>query len=360
MSWAIVVGAGVSLAGAYVNNQSGKSAAKGQLKAADNATLAQLQALAQSRADLAPWRGTGMKALDELNNQMGLGRASLLSYDDWLKANPNISAQAQPGAVNGTTSHPDMLKTVFQTYPRKLASIGDVLHLDPFGFGKKKKKKAKQQAAQVDAQATATDQAQHSAYDAYVTDFNNTRAEDPGVAGDLNRDFTLADFTKDPGYEFRLAEGEKGRERAAAARGGLVSGAQLKELDRYDQDYASGEFSNAYNRFNNDRTNRFNRLSSLAGLGTTATSQLINTNQSTANNVSELSQQVGNINAARDINRGNAESDALTSLGNFYLQQRYRPMSGVPGGGRTMTPPYAMNTSNFQYNDTGSGGGSYV
>lgn len=348
MSWAIVVGAGVSLAGAYMNNQAGSSAAKGQTNAARQATLAQLQAQAQTRGDLAPWRGTGMKALDALDNQMGLGRSSLLSYDDWLKSNPNAGAGAQAPSVGGGGKS-------IRDYAHAGAEIGDVLGLDPFGSKKKKKKKQQQQQA---AQAAATDQAQHNAYDAYVSEFNNGRAEDPGVAGDLNRDFTLADFTKDPGYQFRLDEGEKGINRAASARGGFDSGASLKALDRYDQDYASGEFSNAYNRFNNDRTNRFNRLSSLAGLGTAANTQLINTNQSTANNVSELDQQVGNINAARDINRGNSYSDAATTLGNFYLQQRYRPMSGAPGGG--YQPAGAMPTSNFQYNDTGGGGGYYV
>jgi hypothetical protein len=350
--WGAVIAAGVAVGGAaYQANQAGKGA-KSQTAAARQATLAQLQAQAQTRGDLAPWRQTGSKALDSLNYQMGLGRSNVLSYEDWLAQNPNVAAQA--GQVKGAKGE-DPLKTIFQTYPRKLASVGDVLGIDPFGFGKKKKKK-KQQAQQAQTDAAANlDQAQHAAYDAYVNDFNNSRAADPGIEGDLNRDFTLADFQKDPGYEFRLAEGEKGINRAAAARGGFVSGAALKDLDRYDQDYASGEFSNAYNRFNNDRTNRFNRLTTLAGLGTSATSQLINQNQNTANNVGELATQVGNVNAARYMSQGNAVSDATTSLGNFYLQNRYRT-----GTGRTYQPAGAMPVSNYQSNDTGGGGGYYV
>jgi hypothetical protein len=328
MSWAVVVGAGVSLVGAEAQNEAGNAAANKQLTAGKNATLAQLANQAQTRADLAPVRTSGLKALDALDYQMGLGRAPMLSYEDWIKANPNIQAQA--GAVKDTTKNPNILKTVFQDYPRKTAEIGDVLGLDPFG-SKKKKKKAKQKAAQAQADAqTNLDTAQRNAYDAYVTDYTNTRAADPGVEGDLSRSFTLADFQKDPGYQFRMDEGEKGINRAAAARGGLVSGAALKELDRYDQDYASGEFSNAYNRFNNDRTTRFNRLSTLAGLGSNATTQLIGSNQNTTNAISDLDTQAGNVAAARDINRGNAQSDAFTSLGNFYLQNRFR--GGVAGG----------------------------
>lgn len=46
------------------------------------------------------------------------------------------------------------------------------------------------------------------------------------------------------GYDFRLGEGTKAIERSAAARGGLNSGATLKALARYGQDYGSNEFSN--------------------------------------------------------------------------------------------------------------------
>ena len=67
--------------------------------------------------------------------------------------------------------------------------------------------------------------------------------------------YTSADWTKDPGYEFQRAEGERGLNRSLAARGGLLSGAALKAASRYNQDYAS----NAYNQ-------RVNRLSSLAAL----------------------------------------------------------------------------------------------
>ena len=71
--------------------------------------------------------------------------------------------------------------------------------------------------------------------------------------GDLSRTFTMDDFQKDPGYQFRMDEGTKALERSAAARGGLSSGSTLKALTRYGQDYASNEYQNAYNRFNADR-----------------------------------------------------------------------------------------------------------
>ena len=52
----------------------------------------------------------------------------------------------------------------------------------------------------------------------------------------------------DPGYEFRRVEGQRGIESSAAARGSILSGGTLKAIDRYNQDYASNEFQNVYNR----------------------------------------------------------------------------------------------------------------
>ena len=92
----------------------------------------------------------------------------------------------------------------------------------------------------------------------------------------LLRDFSREDFTKDPGFKFRRNEGEKAIDRAAGARGSRYSGATLKGLQRYAQDFASNEYQNAYNRFNNDRTMRHNFLSGAAQLGVGAQGQVGN------------------------------------------------------------------------------------
>jgi hypothetical protein len=44
--------------------------------------------------------------------------------------------------------------------------------------------------------------------------------------------FGMAQFQADPGYGFRMSEGMKALERSAAARGGLLSGATLKGIQR--------------------------------------------------------------------------------------------------------------------------------
>jgi len=48
--------------------------------------------------------------------------------------------------------------------------------------------------------------------------------------------FGMDQFTADPGYAFRLSEGQKALERSAAARGGLLSGGTGKALQRFGQE----------------------------------------------------------------------------------------------------------------------------
>lgn len=140
--------------------------------------------------------------------------------------------------------------------------------------------------------------------------------------GDFNRDFTLADFTKDPGYDFRMQEGQRAVDSSAAARGGALSGAAIKGSERYGQNFASGEYQNAYNRFNNDRTQRFNRLSSLAGTGQTATRDVAQQGSQVAANVAGNTIGAGNAQAAAGIAQGNAIQSGLNTLGNWYMQSQ--------------------------------------
>jgi hypothetical protein len=157
--------------------------------------------------------------------------------------------------------------------------------------------------------------------------------------GEFNRNFTLADFNQDPGYQFRMDQGSKALQASAAARGGLSSGGTLKALDRYGQDYASNEYGNAYNRWNNDIGSRFNRLSAVAGTGQTATNTIANIGTQTAQNIGSNYIGAGNAQAAGYVGQANAVNSGISSLGNFYMQQQYlnrfapqtTAVSGGPG-----------------------------
>lgn len=99
--------------------------------------------------------------------------------------------------------------------------------------------------------------------------------------------FGMEQFQADPGYAFRLAEGQKALDRQAAARGGLISGAALKGAQRYGQDMGSQEYMNAFNRYQAERNARLNPLQSLAGMAQTSTNQLGAAGQNYANAASE-------------------------------------------------------------------------
>lgn len=66
---------------------------------------------------------------------------------------------------------------------------------------------------------------------------------------------TAATLSNDGGYQWRLAEGNRGIQRAAAARGSLLSGGTLKALAQYNQNYASNELGSAFGRANTEFTN---------------------------------------------------------------------------------------------------------
>lgn len=128
---------------------------------------------------------------------------------------------------------------------------------------------------------------------------------------DFQRDFSMKDFQADPGYQFRMSEGMKAIEGSAAAKGSLNSGATLKALSRFGQDFASNEFNNAYNRFNADRDRRFNRLASLAGIGQTANSELGAAGQNYANQVSANQIGMGNASAAARMQQQQGQNQLI-------------------------------------------------
>jgi hypothetical protein len=131
---------------------------------------------------------------------------------------------------------------------------------------------------------------------------------------DFQRDFTAADFQQDPGYAFRMSEGQRALERSAAARGGLQSGGTLKALAQYGQNFASNEYQNAYNRFNADRDRRFGRLGTIAGMGQASANQVGAAGQNFANQAGANMMGAANAQGAAQIAGANAWGDAMSGV----------------------------------------------
>ena len=122
--------------------------------------------------------------------------------------------------------------------------------------------------------------------------------------------FGMDQFQQDPGYAFRLKEGQQALDRSAAARGGLISGGALKAAQRYGQEMGSQEYMNAFNRYQTERASRLQPLQSLTGMSQTTANTLGAAGQNYAtgagNIAGTMASNVGNIYAQQGVNQGNA------------------------------------------------------
>lgn len=133
----------------------------------------------------------------------------------------------------------------------------------------------------------------------------------------------------DPGYQFRLQQGEDAMLRNAAATGNLNTGGTLAALGNYAQDYASNEYNNVYNRalqqyqqnyniFQNNQANKFNRLAAISGIGQTAAGQLTSAGQGAANTGAYIAGNIGGQVGSSLQNAGAARASGYANAGNIY------------------------------------------
>ena len=186
----------------------------------------------------------------------------------------------------------------------------------------------------------------------------NALAELQRTAGNVPAAFKFGagDYKADPGYAFRLSEGQKTLDRQAAARGGLISGGALKAATRFGQDMGSQEYQSAYNRaltgYGTDvaRENQlYNRQAALAGIGQTATNLVGTAGQNYATNVGNLMTGAGAAQAAGQVGAANALTGGLGTYlnytqGNALLNalQRNQSMQMVNTGGYSNVPSYMV------------------
>jgi hypothetical protein len=141
------------------------------------------------------------------------------------------------------------------------------------------------------------------------------------IAASRYQPFDMEQFQQDPGYAFRMKEGLRALENTAAARGGLMSGNQMRGITRFGQELGSQEYGNAFNRYQAERAARLNPLQSLTGMG-----------QTTAANIAGQAGQFGQAMGANIIGAGNARasgyigganalSNAVSQGLNYYQNQ---------------------------------------
>jgi hypothetical protein len=160
--------------------------------------------------------------------------------------------------------------------------------------------------------------------------------------------FGQEQFQADPGYGFRLSEGQKALDRSAAARGGLISGGALKAATRFGQEMGSQEYTNAFTRYQQERAARLNPLQSLAGMGQTTAAGLGSAGQTMASNVGGYGMAGANATAEGYLGAANARasgyagmSDAFTSgLGTYLNYQQNQERNKLFANRNPQTVPY--------------------
>ena len=157
-----------------------------------------------------------------------------------------------------------------------------------------------------------------------------------GNQTNLSQDQRSALFQKSPGYQFRLDQAQLALQGSQAARGGLLSGGAMKEMDAYTQGIASDEYGNY-----------INQLSGLAGMGQNAASNMSAAELGTGVQLANYAQQGGMAAANNYMNQGNLYGGGISQIGGMFIG------SGLSGKGTSQNANMS-NSGNFQGSSPGS------
>jgi len=179
--------------------------------------------------------------------------------------------------------------------------------------------------------ANAANAEQQREYDQTREDYAPYREAGTNALTHLNA--LMADpsqATKDPSYTFGLNQGTQALDRSAASGGSLYSGATLKALERYGQDYAGTKLNEQYNRYAN-----------IAGLGQVATNGTSNAGMNAANQIGGNLTSLGNAQAANSLNQGNIWGNAANQLSSYGRNNNWF------GSGNYQTPAEFQQGTTF-------------
>lgn len=153
--------------------------------------------------------------------------------------------------------------------------------------------------------------------------------------GSFTKPFDVTEFYKyeDPGYSFRLQQGEQALQNKAAAGDGAFSGAALKDLLGYNQDMASTEYNNSFNRYQTQQGNIFSRLLGIANLGQGAAAGVGNQGVALAGNAGQAISNAGTAAGSGVVGGANAITNGATNAWLWnQLNQPPRPIAAGAGG----------------------------
>lgn len=166
-------------------------------------------------------------------------------------------------------------------------------------------------------------------------------AQDPGYTPMVN---SLEELQATPGYQFQLEQGLQSVNNSAAAKGSLLSGGQLKDLNKYAQgvastgyqaawDRAQQAYNNAFNRYTTNQNNTFNRLQSMANNGQAAATTQGGYSMDGARALSGAAQNNGDNQAQLSLAQGQNQAQLYNGLNNSFQSAMGYGMTSGGGGG---------------------------
>lgn len=145
--------------------------------------------------------------------------------------------------------------------------------------------------------------------------------------GSFTQPFDVEQFYNyaDPGYAFELQQGRQELQNSAAADSGALSGAALKDLLGYSQNYARTGYNDAFNRYQTQQGNIFNRLFSITQLGQNAAAGVGSGGVNLAGQAGQAISNAGTAIGGGIVGAGNNLSQAPY---NYWLMKGMQPGAG--------------------------------
>jgi hypothetical protein len=306
-----LIGAGAGLVGGAMSAGAARDAAGAQAGAAAASDATQRYQYDTTRADNAPFRETGLQANNRLAYLMGLGGSGGASSGGTAGGGYPASAPIRNPSPAQYTTPGSNVDAELARYGLTRQMIAEMDHPETYAsLLAGTPASANAPGSMGEADRTFTIDPVRSGQQ-----FTKTAPADDPSFGSLTRRFSASDMAADPvynsGLQFGLDQGTQGINRQAAAGGSMLSGATLKALTRFGNDYGSTKANESYNRFNTDQNSQYNKLAGLSGAGQQATNQVSAAGQNMANNISQSQQGVGNARGSAYLSQGNAWQNAL-------------------------------------------------
>jgi hypothetical protein len=354
---------GAMLAGQYQSQaaQAASDAAQEAISSAINSINRQYQ---QARYDVQPYRTTGVQALDQLNQYMGLDpynpgaapnapvkktaedfldQINKSQVNNYITQNtswvPSTNKGGQswlhpyymgegvdentPGWRPATTGSDGGYYMAGVMGPGQIGQGKDISGLGASGYfmGQPAIVEAARRALANEkaTQANMSFDVDMEAYNRNLEEYNQNKAwyDKYKAEGPLSSSQVTDRITNLPGYQAELGQGINAIQKAAGAGGYLGSGRVLKELTNFGQ----GTLSKFYG-------SELSRLAALAGGGQNAATTSAGASMGLGGNMAGLYSTLGDIKANSSLAGGQALANAILAA-----NQQYKVIGGSDGGG---------------------------